>query len=119
VRVGFTPRSRRAVFPEYRIEIDPSRGVRGGGLTTGYRYFRGGQQLNRKAVEKISLHGSTVAFLADADVAHQLLGRVPADLMWAVRSTARTGSDQVPNGGPTEYVVIRQSDGRAVKPSAG
>jgi hypothetical protein len=119
VRVGFTPRSRRAVFPEYRIEIDPSRGVRGGGLTTGYRYFRGGQQLNRKAVEKISLYGSTVAFLADADVAHQLLGRVPADLMWAVRSTARTGSDQVPNGGPTEYVVIRQSDGRAVKPSAG
>ncbi len=119
LRIGFTPRSRHGFFPDYVVEIDPSLGVRGGGLTSGYRYFRGGDRLNRMAVEELSLYGRAVAFVADAGVAHPPSGRVPTDLTWSVSATARTGSDHVPNRAPGEYTVIRQSDGRVVRPGSG
>jgi hypothetical protein len=119
VSVGFLPHSHEVFFPEYVVELVPSVGVRGGSLTTGYRYFRGGQRLIRNAVEEISLYGRTVAFVADAGVVHPPSGRVPPDLMWSVFSGARTGSDQVPNSAPGKSLVIRQSDGRTVNPSRG
>jgi hypothetical protein len=119
VTVGFLPRSHEVFFPEYVVELAPSLGVRGGSLTTGYRYFRGGQRLVRNAVEEISLYGSTVAFVADAGLVHPPSGRVPPDLTWSLLSGARSGSDQVPNSTPGKSLVIRQSDGRTVNPSRG
>jgi hypothetical protein len=114
LRVTFTPRSRRALFPQYVVEIDPKRGVRGGALTGSYRYFRQGCKLNAHAVPEISLYGHAVAFVADTRSARLPLQRVPADLTWTVSSTAATGSDQVPNQAVGHDVVIRQSNGRPV-----
>jgi hypothetical protein len=120
LRIGFTPRFRHSFFPEYIVELDPPLGVRGGGLTAGYRYFRGGQQLNQRAVKEISLYGSTVAFVADGGVARPptppLSPKSLTDFYWQVRSGAPTGTDLVPNQSHGDYLLIRQSDGRAVKP---
>jgi hypothetical protein len=38
--IGFTPHWRKTFFGTYIVEIKPGLGVRGGGLTTSYRYFR-------------------------------------------------------------------------------
>jgi hypothetical protein len=97
----------------------PPFGVRGGSLTTAYRYFRGGQRLTRNAVEEISLYGRAVAFVADVGVVHPPSGRVPPDLTWNLTVGARSGSDQVPNSAPGKSLVICQSDGRTVNPSRG
>jgi hypothetical protein len=115
--VGFTPHGRKAFFPTYDVEIDPSLGARGGSLTGSYRYFRGGEKLYRDAVDAISLYGRTVAFAADAGVPNGISRSVPADLTWTVGSGGPTGGDEVPNRTPGEWLVIRQSDGRVVKPA--
>ncbi len=109
LRIGFTPRSRRAVFGEYVVEIDPVRGVRGGGLTAGYRYFRDGDQLRRSAVGTISRYGHAVAFVANLRLA-------PRDLFWGVIAVTPSGGDRVPNAAPGSYVLIRQRDGRRITP---
>jgi len=115
LRIDFAPRSRQGFFAEYVVELRPSLGVRGGGLGVEYRYFREGEHLTRNGVDAISLYGRTVAFVADTRTAHPPSG-VPADLTWSVALYARSGSDQVPNRRLNEYTVIRQSDGRVVKP---
>jgi len=115
--IGFTPRGRDAFFPTYVVELDSSLGARGGSLTSSYRYFSGGQRLNGDAVDAISLYGRTVAFAADAGVLPGIPRSVPADLTWTAGSGASTGADHVPNQAPGEWRVIRQSDGRVVKPA--
>jgi hypothetical protein len=109
LRIGFTARSRRAVFGYYVVEIDPVRRVRGGNLTAGYRYFRGGDQLRRSAVGTITLYAHSVAFVANARTA-------PTDLMWAVIAATPGGTDHVPNATPGSYVLIRQRDGSPFTP---
>ena len=113
--IGFTPR-----FPTYIVELVPSLGARGGVLTAGYRYFRGGEQLRQKAVKEISLYGNTVAFVADTNIVRST-SPLPrsTDFYWQVRSSARTGMDQVPNQSQGDYLVIRQSDGHVVTPPRG
>jgi len=113
--IGFTPR-----FPTYIVELVPSLGARGGVLTAGYRYFKGGEQLRQKAVREISLYGNTVAFVADTNIVRSTspLPRI-TDFYWQVRSSARTGMDQVPNQSQGDYLVIRQSDGHVVTPPRG
>jgi hypothetical protein len=115
LRIDFTSRSRHALLPDYVVELVPSLGVRGGGLAEDYRYFRGGAHLNRNDVDEISLYGRTIVFVADTQAGHPRPG-VSAGLEWSVRLGARSGSDEVPNRTPTEYKLIRQSDGRVVKP---
>lgn len=121
--IGFTPRLPHTFFGTYIVELNPSLGVRGGGLTAGYRYFMGGQQLNQKAVKEISLYGSTVAFAADAGIARPpstpLSPKRLTDFYWQVRSSTPTGTDLVPNQSHGDYLLIRQSDGRTVTPGSG
>lgn len=121
--IGFTPRLPRTFFPEFIVELDPTLGARGGGLTVGYRYFRGGQQLSQKAVKEISMYRSTVAFVAAAGVARPpsppISPRRLTDFYWRLRTSAPTGSDQVPNQPRGGYLMIRQSDGHAVTPGSG
>jgi hypothetical protein len=93
--------------------------VRGGELTTPYRYFDGGDKLARRAVGEIALYGRSIAFVADAQIGHPPSGSDLAELTWKVAATAADGSDFVPNAAPGETMVIRQSDGRAVKLGRG
>jgi hypothetical protein len=97
LQIGFTPRSQHAFFPEYVIEIDPSLGVRGGGLSGGYRYFRGGEQLDQSWVDEVSIYGRTVAFGVNPGVARDPSRAFPADLTWNISTTAPTGGDQLSN----------------------
>jgi hypothetical protein len=100
LQVRFTPRAPRAFFPEYVIEIDPSRGVRAGGLRGGYRYFRGGEQLDQSWVDEVSVYGRTVAFEVNPGVALDPSRVFPAGLTWDISTTAATGGDQLSSRPP-------------------
>ena len=109
VRIVFSAHATHAFFPGYIVEVDPSLGVRGGGMTIGYRYFRGGMKLIQKEVGDVAVYGRTVAFVADAGAT------VPPDLRWSILSTTPSGTDQVPNHRQGEYAEIQQSNGHVLK----
>jgi len=114
LHLGFTPRSRRAVFGEFVVERVAGRGVRAGGLTVSYKYFRGGERLIRARVGEISLYGRTIAFVADATKENSPINSVPSDLEWRVDLGSRAGSDRAPNAPAGHDTEIRQSDGHTV-----
>jgi len=109
--IGLDPSSRHVFLPEYSVELDPSGRVRGGSPAASYRYFRGGNRLDRAAVPEISLYGHVVAFAADAGESR----RFPPDLTWKISAGGPSGSDMVPDARPSESAVVRQRDGRIVK----
>ncbi|MFL5966537.1 MAG: hypothetical protein ACJ747_08300 [Gaiellaceae bacterium] len=109
LRLGFVPRSRRAAFGEYVVELDPRSGVRAGGLTSGYRYFRGGERLRTPAVGTIALYGNTISFIAR-------MRAVPNDVAWSATASAASGTDRVPNAASGVYRLVGQRNGRIVTP---
>ena len=109
LQVSFTPQSPDTAFGSYVVDFDPVRGVRGGGLTVGYRYFRGGDQLRTSAVGTISRYGRRVAFVAKAR-------RAPLNLSWSVGARTPSGTDRLPNQAPGSYRLIRQRDGQPFTP---
>jgi hypothetical protein len=117
LRIGFGAGSSRSYAPGYVIEVKKALGGRGGVLTSGYRYFTGGEKLLPGTIVEISLSGRTVAFALDLRGAYSFSRVVPADLGWAVSSSASTGSDRLPNQPPGQVRLIRQSDQRVVNPA--